>query len=158
MMSANEESKGFGKIIEMFESVLKKDKKNIQRVEVVTKPYEFGKPIMDRAVTSSNARPETPSIKIENPLDRDIRIFEISMVPNANFKTNGRLEIQINGVTYLDEKPAATYTDPIEINLPIPPEGELLKAGESIDFNIRNDDDATSVALTVLVYLGARRS
>jgi len=157
-MSSIEESKGLGKIIGMFESVLKKDKKNIQRVEVVTKPYEFGKPIIKRATTTSSSRPGTPSIKIDNSLDRDVRIFSIGMIPNANFKTNGRLEIQINAVTYLDEESAATFTDIVDINLPIPPEGELLKAGESVDFNIRNDDNTTSIALTVLVYLGARRT
>jgi len=158
MMSVEEQTKGLGKIIEMFESVLKKDKKNIQQVQVVTKPYEFGKPIIKRATTTSNSRNETPSIKIENPLDRDIRIFAVSMIPDAGFKTNGRLEIQTNGVTYLDEEDAATFTDIIDTNLPIPKEGELLKAGESLEFYIRNDDNSTSVAITVLVYLGARRS
>lgn len=148
-------SAGFAKAIEKVEGAIKK---NIVRVEVVTKPYEFGKPILDRSTTTSNARAETPSVKIENPLDRDVRIFAISLIPNANFKTSGRLEIQINQVTYLDEKSASAFTDIVDINLPIPPEGELLKAGESIDFNIRNDDNATSVSLTVLVYLGARRT
>lgn len=157
-MSSNEETKGIGKIIEMFESVLKKDKKNIQQVQVVTKPYEFGKPFLKRATTSSNVRPETPSIQIENPLDRDVRIFAVGLVPNALFKSNGRLEIQINGVTYLDEESVATFTDLVDVNLPIPPEGELLKAGELLEFFIRNDDNATLVGMTVLVYIGARRS
>jgi len=146
-------------IISKLESVLKNDKKNIQKVEVVTKPYEYGKPILKRATTTSNAKPETPSIRIENPYtDRDVRIFSIGLVPNASFKTNGRAEIQINGVTYLEEEAAGTFTDIKDSSLPIPPEGELLKAGESVDVYIRNDDNATSVSLSILLYLGARRT
>ncbi|QMU53522.1 MAG: hypothetical protein GKS07_10940 [Nitrosopumilus sp.] len=133
-------------------------KKNIMRVEVVTKPYEYGKPVLKRAVTTSSSRPDTPSIIIENPLDRDIRIFSISMIADDSFKTNGRAEILINDVSYLDEESAATFTNVNEINIPIPPEGELLRAGHSIEFKIRNNDNTTSVALTALVYLGARSS
>ena len=146
-------------IISKFESILKNDKKNIQKVEVITKPYEYGKPILKRVTTTASAKPETPSLVIPNPFtDRDVRIFSIGLVPTSDFKTKGRLEIQINGVTYLDEEAAATFTDIKDSSLPIPPEGELLKAGESVDIYIRNNDDATSVSLTILLYIGARRT
>lgn len=152
-------SKGFGKAIDEFTSILKNDKKNIQKVEVVTRPYEYGKPILKRVTTSSNSKPDTPSLTIENPFpDRDVRIFAIGLVPTAPFKTNGRLEIQINDVPYLEEESAATFTDIKDSSLPIPAEGELLKAGASVDFYIRNDDNSTSVSLTVMLYIGARRS
>ncbi len=144
------------KVAEKFDTSLKK---SILKVEVVTKPYEYGKPFLRRATTSSSVKPDTPSIRIENPFtDRDVRIFAVGLVPNGDFKTNGRLEIQINDVTYLDEESASTFTDISKANLPLPDEGELLKAGESVDFYIRNDDGLTSVAMTVFVYMGARRS
>ena len=139
-------------IFEEFRNILKNDKDNIQKVKVITRPFRFGKTIVDRITTTEITKPDEPQITITNPLDEDVRITAITLIPDGtNFITKGLLKLSIDEVTVLEINNAADLTDLNNLPLSIPNEGWEIKRGRNVELYAWTSD-GTSSSITLIVH------
>lgn len=115
-------------------------------------PFDFFEWIPSRVSTSLTERPNTPTIEIKNPYKKDIRITNLSFVPDANFKLYGSLEVMVNEVPKLRGKSASTFLDVGVINVPLPEGGIVLKRNKSVEIRIWTS--VGTVFLTTSVAMG----
>ena len=118
------------KMLTRLEELIKPDR--VQKVQAVSKPFRIGKTILDRATTTATTPPDTPDIEIANPLDQDMRITAITIIPDDTFKTNARCKLQVEDVTVLEIESAGDATDLNNLPLTIPNEGWKIKPKETI--------------------------
>lgn len=126
--------------------------REIQKVQIVTEPYTFSKTLVDRVSTTATARPDNPQIKFANPVDRDVRIMSLTLIPDAAFKTKGLLLVKVNDTDVFEIDTAADLTDFSTVNVPLPNEGLELKRGKTIKIFVWTSD-GTASALTAMPHL-----
>jgi len=135
--------------------------KNPQGQVVATIPlqlasFRFFKTGLARVSYNKNAKTVgSPQIQFTNPYkDRKVTVTNISLVPDANFKTHGIVEVDVNGRSILDPTLVGSFTDLIDFNIPLPEGGIILDEGLTIDVFIWNDDNVTAVNLTASFAVG----
>lgn len=105
--------------------------------------------IITETITVSNTKkPSSPSLKIKNPLDTDMYVNLIEILPSDNFSLKGSMKIEINGIDINpnDDNPFANFSKyPIPLNV-------LIKRGFSVDFYAWNSFDSSSISCDVVVY------
>lgn len=110
------------------------------------------KATLERISTSATSRAGTPDVKLLI-IAKNQRLFHISIVPDATFKTNGALDIELNGTKLIGIK-TAHLTDTDALTIPIPNEGVILNQNTAIEFF--SWVSAGTGALTVLVLTGVK--
>lgn len=126
--------------------------KEIQKVQIVTEPYTFSKTLLDRISTTATARPDNPQIKFANPIDREVRIMSLTLIPDAAFKTKGLLLVKVNDSDIFEIDTAGDLTDFSTVNVPLPNEGLELRRNQTIKI-FAWTSDGTASALTALPHL-----
>jgi len=113
--------------------------------------FSFAK--IKRATSAATEKPSTPDIEIANPRKIDSTIHSISLLPNAQFKTDGIFLITVNKVVVFESLEAANLTDATEAlqNLL---RGKKIRASEKVRVFIWNGLSATNVSLAVMVNFG----
>jgi len=121
-------SEGIKKVTE----VIQKEKKNPQIVIVKSKPTKFLKARMKRISTVSTKSENAQGI-IENPVDEDAVIKNISLIPNGTFKSSGQLLLKVNEVEIFEHDVAGDFTDVSILDIALPSEGKIISRGKSIE-------------------------
>lgn len=119
---ANETAKTVGKLFE-------KNKDIPQIVEVKTSGNKLLKCRLARG-TASTTKPDIPQISFSTPNDEDILITNISIIPNATFKTSGILEMSVQDSEIFTQNTVGDFTDVPILDINLRPEGKTLKRGE----------------------------
>lgn len=143
-------------IIDKLRPLLQMGKKIPQIVTIRADPDLFTFTEMGRATTTSKTydlESATTTITITNPLDRDTTVKEISLVPNANFKTNGIVAVHVDERKVLNQKAVADWTDLSELIIKFN-QGKRIRQKRDLKIAIKNDDASTSVSLTAVVTFG----
>lgn len=117
--------------------------RDIQKVKILTEPYKTTKTLIDRATTTATVEPTNPQIEMKNPIDDDMRVTAITIIPNENFKTKGILRLLINGVEELKTK-EGDLTDYSTLNIPIANEGKLIERNKGVSLHIWTSDGTSS--------------
>ena len=129
--------------------ILKNDKKNIQKVQVITEPFTYGLTKVKRGSTSVTVKPDEAQISITNNLKADVRITAITIIPDSSFKTNGLLKLTVDEVTVLEIDTAGNLTDLNNLPLSIPNEGWLIKRDEKIELYMWSSSGTITATLIV---------
>lgn len=139
-------------VFEQFKQILQQDKSNIQKVRVVLNPKSYSYTELGRATTTNISKQNDADLEFENPLDKEIVVKTVSIVPDSSFKTKGMMLIKVNGTTIFKNKAVADFTDVSESIVEIL-EGKTIDAKEKLEVFIWSPD-ATSVSLTSQVTFG----
>jgi len=140
--------------IDFTQKEITETKKLIQHFRL--EPYDFVKTVLKRITTTSTKFDKTtPNFSFKNPLDDTTRVFGITFLPDANFKLQGDLEVDVNKASIFDPNGSAgAWTDVGSLNIAIPDNaGKKLAAQEVIDFYIMSYSGVAS-ALTIIFTLG----
>ncbi len=145
--------KTVGEIMNKIAGMILSSKKIPQAIRIINEPRKFRKTVVDRATTTDTVFQdiESPAIEIKNPLDRNTQIKSISVIPDATFKTAGRVKIFVNEVLLLEDTAVADWTDIIDYQLDLEG-GKLVEAGKSVKALILTN--AGAVFLTLVVTFG----
>ena len=106
-----------------------------------------------RASTSATAKPDKADIEINNPRKIDSTVASISIIVDAQFKTDGIFSITINKVPAFESLEAGNLTN-VQDAIDKMMRGKKIRAGEKVRVFIWNGLSATSISLTVLVEFG----
>lgn len=104
--------------------------------------------IINRTITANNTKkPSGASLQIDNPLDADMFVNLIEILPSDNFSLKGKVVIEINGLPIdLDDSAFSGFVK-FPISLAV-----LIRRGSSVDFYVWNGSDSTSISCDVNVY------
>lgn len=137
-------------IMTKFGDIVMTGKKIPQLVRVIHEPRKYRKTLVDRATRNANEFTEldSPSIEIKNPRDIETMIKSISLVPDATFKTNGRVRIFVNEVLVLEDTASGDWTDILDFVLDFEG-GKTVKAGESVKALMLSSSGTSALSLVV---------
>ena len=129
--------KMFDMLLDKFKSIIFEFQKIPKLVETTPKPRKFLYTKISRAQVSATTPPDqdSPSIEIENPLDDDCVIKEIAVIPDSDFKTNGRLKVYIDDAKCFEDEAVADWTNVSELKIPLE-NGKEIKQKRSVKFLI----------------------
>jgi hypothetical protein len=115
-------------------------------------PLKSAKTQLNR-VSSTALVKGAANVKIVNLIQNN-RIYHVSVIPDASFKTLGNLIIRVGNSDILTID-AADLTDTDALSIPLPPEGLSLDAGDNIEVFIWSLD-GTAVVATVMILTGVK--
>lgn len=146
------------KATEKFEEMFEKLKApEIQKVRIVEAPYDFSKPLNKRIGTGANtARPSEPTYRFQNPLDREVRLMGLSLIPENDAAKRAKVlfAIDLNEAPY-DGCEAEFLTDISAYSVPIADAGHKIQPRQYIDVYLWSTD-GTDVKVAVSGLLQAR--
>lgn len=151
-------AKGVSDLIDHLKKKFAQDeeiKEQIYKLVISHKTDDQTRVRLGRMTSTNTSRPQTASKEWDNPLDRDVKIKTISVVPSANFRTKGMLVISVNGVDIFANDAVADFTDIGDLEIPLRPQDTTIKRGKKIQFFIWNGTDSTEIALTATVTFGS---
>jgi len=127
--------------------------KALAQIELMTKEKQDSFTITKarRATVTGTTKPKTPTFEFKNPLDKDIKVNEISFVPSSGMKTNGILEIQIDGIPVFEHNAVADFTDITDLKIKFH-NGKLLPRQKKVQVLIWTDDGTSSSLLVVIQF------
>ncbi len=128
--------------------LFKKEKDKPQGVKIIQEPIESISLKLKRVTSTSTTKPNTPNIEFKNPLDEEIKVKTISLIPNSSFKTKGIVQVLIDDVEVFLNDAVADFADIASLNIELSPQGKTIKRGKSVQVFIWSPD-ATSVSLAV---------
>ena len=102
----------------------------------------FQKSIPKKITTSLTSRPSTAQIVIENPLDEDIFINGIEIIPDAEFSKKGILIILINEVPVFDKNDSEALFGYAKFPVPL---GKTLRRSNDIQIFAWNGEDSNEI-------------
>ena len=117
------------------------------------KPLFSARTQLNRIASTSTVQEGQANIKIVNIINKN-RIYHVSVIPDANFKTLGNIVIRVGNSDLLTVS-AGTLTDTDALSIPLPPEGLVLDSGDNIEVFIWSLD-GTSVTATVMILTGIK--
>lgn len=128
----------------------------VAKIPLKLASYRFFKTNIGRGNYNKNAKTVgNPTIIFTNPYkDKKVTILGISLVPDANFKTHGIVEIDVNKRSVLDPSTVPVFADITDFQVPLPEGGLTLDEGETIDVYLWNDDNVTTVTMTTVFAVG----
>ena len=92
------------------------------------------------------------AIQISNPYaDQDVIVTSISIVPDANFKLHGTIQIHMNGQSIFDAPAIGSFTDITDFQVPLPEGGYKLLGSKTIDMFLVDDGVHGNVSVLVAV-------
>jgi len=127
----------------------------IARVQGEAVPFNFMEWLPQRiSAIVVTTRPAKAQFVFDNPLKQDVKLLNLSFVPDTNFKTKGVIIVLVNGTELVPETAVGTFTDPSDFAVPIPRGGLTLRRDEKVEIFIWSPD-ATAIALTAAPLFGA---
>ena len=139
-------------VFAQFKEILQQDKSNIQKVRVVLNPKSYSYTELGRATTTNTVKQDDADLEFQNPLDKEIVVKSVSMIPDSDFKTKGMALIKVNGTTIFKNKAVADFTDLVDTVVEIL-EGKTIDPKEKLEVFIWSPD-GTIVSLTLQVTFG----
>lgn len=106
----------------------------------------FQKAILKKISTTNTKRPSTPQIIFENPLDQDIFINGIELLPEAEFSQKGRLLILVNEVPVFNEDDSNQFFGYSKFPIPL---GKILRRSNDIQVFAWNGTDSNTIKVQV---------
>jgi hypothetical protein len=106
--------------------------------------------ILKNITTSSSTRPGIAQISIRNPIDADIFVNLIEILPDAEFSTKGKLLITVNGVAVLHDT-SDSFRNYAKYPLSL---GKQLKRGQRIEITAWNGTDTNQIKCDFNIHLG----
>ena len=107
---------------------------------------------LDRGTSTATVYPKVADIKIKNPLDKKLKVMEITILPDSSFKTKGLCRIQIDENVVFEVDTVADLTDVTEYNVPLE-HGKTIQRGKSVEVFLKTSDGTSSI-LTIFVTFG----
>jgi|GEM_PF-3884396 len=99
------------------------------------------------------SKPDEADYKQNNPFQKNVKIYSVGIVPNSVFQTEGKIQININNVSFMPETDAAVFTDLLDLNVPIPTskglELERSKPFEVFAWNPSGNEAYVTVAFLI---------
>lgn len=114
----------------------------------MTQQIDFSKIVDGSISTSETKRPERPSLTIKSPLDADVFLSKIDLMPNDAFSLKGNLIIEANNLK-ISPDDYAFFTGMSKYPLPL---GIVLKRGNVINFYGWNDTDSSLLGCDVKCF------
>lgn len=111
----------------------------------------FSQTYLQRMESNNTKKQVTPDYQLINPLDKEIFVTGIVLVPDSYFQLKGKAIVQINGVVVFDEADSETFKDVNE--LPIALTQKILGRAQKIEIWVWNGTDSDTVALTANIKL-----
>ena len=102
-------------------------------------PYE--ETINETVQTSLTSRPSSPQITVRNPLDTDIYVNGIEIIPEPEFSKKGRIIITVNGINVYASQSQSLFG---YAKFPVPL-SKTLKRSHDIQVYAWNDADTNSI-------------
>lgn len=121
-------------------------------VFTIEKPLKSAKTQLNR-ISSTSLSKGASNIKLVNLINNN-RIYHVSVIPDASFKTLGNIIIRVGNADLLTID-AGALTDTDALSIPLPPEGLILDSGDNIEVFIWSLD-GTAVTCTVMVLTGVK--
>lgn len=143
MVKPDEFKKIIGSMNDIKQAIADKKTPEIQKVKIVSDPYEFAKPLNDNSSTNAlTNRPQTPNIILKNPIDRELRITGLSLILDSDSTKRAKLycEILINRAEYFDKNKAGFFENIASYAVPLSNEGHKLQKDESIEIYLWSTD------------------
>lgn len=112
--------------------------------------------LRDLGPIASEKKTKDPQYVLENTSQGVKKVFAVAFIPDANMKTNGFLEIRLNGTRLfpIGNATAGMLKNITSFNIPIPPNfGLQLKQTEKFEVFIWTDAAATPVGGNIAVFL-----
>lgn len=116
-------------------------------------PFRYFEVFLDRKTTSATVFPKKADIIFQNPQTKRVRLTSVTLIPDANFKTNGFAEIRVNG-TKLAEIKQGVLTDVDAFTAPLPDGGMLMEIGQKGTVEVFLATAAGAVAAAVSASMG----
>lgn len=126
--------------------------KDVQVVIVKQNPNTFSSTILEKGTTTNEKwqNKDFPILKIENSLAEASKIEEITLIPNANFKTKGKVIITVDDSEVFQSKGFNAFENVIDTKLKI---NKTINQDSKVKlFMISSDGSA--VAMTMQVQFG----
>jgi len=114
---------------------------------------EINQPKVKRIITAARTEQNTPDFEFKNPVDKNIELNGISIIPDNSFRSRGRLRVSINDVP-LDIINGDDLVNVSKIQLIEGNSIKELKRGQGIKFFMWNPTDDLSIAITIGITLG----
>ena len=116
---------------------------------------EFFSPKTKRILSLATDKTQIPQFEIKNPVDAEINLNGISLLPTNTFRTKGRLVVEVNGIP-MDVILGEDMIDVSKVQL-IEGDQKILGRQKKIKFFLWNfTNDGGDVAVTVGVTFGKR--
>lgn len=105
--------------------------------------------------TTGTKKPDSPSLEILNPLQKNIFVNALDLTPNLDFTEKGKILILINEVPVFSTE-SVTGDNPFKgfALVSIPLKKQPLRRGKKIQIFIWNDSDSLEIKLTVETIIG----
>lgn len=103
-------------------------------------------------ITTNSQKQIQPDLEYLNNLDRDQKIFGLSLSPDTGFKTKGHLIILLNERIFMEI--SAGDLNVSAIDLRIPNQGLHFNQGSKLQFFIYNEVDATQISIRIELLTG----
>jgi len=105
-----------------------------------------------RLTTTATTIPKTPDLTFKNPLDKTIKVHEISFVPDTSFKAKGILEMRIDGAKVFETGAGADFADVTDVKIKFRT-GKVLTRSKNVEI-FAWTTDASSSKLLIIVQFG----
>lgn len=107
----------------------------------------FSETFLERIESNKTERQTLPDYELVNPLDAEVFVTGIVLVPDSYFQLKGKAIVTINGTVVFDEQDSEAFKDVEE--MPIALTQKILGRSQKIQVWIWNAEDSDTVALTV---------
>jgi hypothetical protein len=109
---------------------------------------------VDRIETTETEKPSTPQFSFKNVINEDMKILNITCIPDTSFTFRGAFTIEIGGKTFTDLR-WSNMGDVSEINIDFTSlGGAKLDLNEEVEVFLWNDTDSALLAMTVILHCG----
>lgn len=116
---------------------------------------EYFSPKTKRILSIATSKTISPQFEIKNPIDSEVNLNGISLLPTNTFRSKGRLIVEVNGIP-MDTIFGEDMIDVAKVQL-IEGDQKKLGKGKKIKFFLWNfTNDGGDVAVTVGVTFGSR--
>jgi len=139
------------KIVDKLEQIKPKD---VQTVKFEEKPEEYSITLLDKATTTSSkwTNKDNPNMEFKNELKKkSSTVKQISIIPDTNFKTSGKLLITIDDVVIFKSKSFGAFEDVAESIIQI---NKTISQESKVKIFMVNNDNATNIGITAQVTFG----
>ncbi len=137
-------------IIKRISGMMIKGKTIPQLVRVINQPVKFRYTKLKRASITGTAFPDldSPDIEIKNPLDREVSIKHVTLIPDGTAKTNIMIKLFVNDVLAFDNDATADFTDIAELKIEATT-GKKIEAGKSVKLLAKTSAGTSKIALAI---------
>jgi hypothetical protein len=111
----------------------------------------FSKTIPKTISTSNTAKQTIPDFSIQNPLDKDIFVNSIEIVPDPAFSYKGVLQINLNGAPIFPPNIAGFFSQYTRFSIPLP--NKVLLNSMSLDIFVWDGIDNAPVTVSLSVTI-----